>query len=97
MSSDHIDVRYVADLARMDLTDQEAEKFQEQLEAMLGYIDKLHDVNVEGVEPTSHAAPVFDRLREDIAMEGLKQSGLLNNAPESALCQVRVPRVVDAS
>ena len=65
MSSEHIDVRYIADLARIDLSDQECETFQGQLESIIGYIEKLKDVDVEGIEPTAHASPVFDRLRED--------------------------------
>ena len=96
MSSEHIDVRYVADLARIDLSDQECETFQGQLEAILGYIDKLKDVDVEGIEPTAHASPVFDRLREDASLPGLSQSDLIQNAPDSAKGQIRVPKVVDA-
>ena len=96
MSSEHIDVRYVANLARIDLSDEECSTFQGQLDAILGYIDKLNDVNVEDIEPTAHATPVFDRLREDIALPGLSQDDLLRNAPESALGQIRVPKVVDA-
>ena len=54
------------------------------------------DVDVEGIEPMAHASPVFDRLREDESRDGLNQEDLLRNAPESALGQVRVPKVVDA-
>lgn len=96
MSSKHIDVRYVANLARIDLTDEECHTFQGQLDAVLGYIEKLHDVDIEGIEPTAHATPVFDRLREDVSHPGLGQDDLLRNAPESALGQIRVPKVVDA-
>ena len=96
MSSEHIDVRYVANLARIDLSEEECTTFQGQLEAVLGYIDKLKDVDVDGIEPMAHASPVFDRLREDVARDGLNQDDLIRNAPESALGQVRVPKVVDA-
>ena len=96
MSSEHIDVRYVANLARIDLSEEECTTFQGQLEAVLGYIDKRKDVDVDGIEPMAHASPVFDRLREDVARDGLNQDDLSRNAPESALGQVRVPKVVDA-
>lgn len=96
MSSEHMDVRYIANLARIDLSDEECDTFQGQLDAILGYIEKLKNVDVEGIEPTAHAAPVFDRLREDTARPGLTQDDLLRNAPESALGQIRVPKVVDA-
>ncbi len=91
-----MDVRYVANLARIDLSNEECETFQGQLDAILGYIETLTDVDIEGIEPTAHAAPVFDRLREDQARPGLEQADLLRNAPDSALGQVRVPKVVDA-
>ena len=96
MSKENIDVRYVAGLARLDLSDDECETFQGQLEAILGYIEKLQDVDVEGIDPTAHASPVFDRLREDVSHPGLGQADLLQNAPDSGKGQIRVPKVVDA-
>ena len=94
--SEKIDVRYVANLARIELSNEECDTFQGQLDAILGFIETLTDVDVDGIEPTAHASPVFDRLREDKSRLGLKQADLLRNAPESALGQVRVPKVVDA-
>lgn len=91
---EQIDVRYVADLARMELTDDECDTFQGQLDAILGYIDQLKEVDVTGIEPTAHASPVFDRIREDVSRKGLDQDGLLENAPDQALGQIRVPKVV---
>ncbi len=91
-----MDVRYVANLARIELSDEECDTFQGQLDAIIGYIETLTDVDVEGIEPTAHASPVFDRLREDVSRPGLEQADLLRNAPESALGQIRVPIVVDA-
>ena len=96
MSSEHMDVRYVANLARIELSDEECDTFQGQLDAIIGYIETLTDVDVEGIEPTAHASPVFDRLREDVSRPGLEQDDLLRNAPESALGQIRVPKVGDA-
>ncbi len=96
MSHDAIDVRYVANLARIDLTDEEVTRFQGQLEQVLGYVEQLSKVGVDGVDATSHATPVFDRLREDVARPGIGAEAALSNAPDQALDQIRVPRVIDA-
>jgi len=96
MSSEHMDVRHIADLARIDLSDEECNTFQGQLESILGYIEKLKSADVEGIEPTAHASPVFDRLREDGSRPGLDQADFLRNAPDKALGQIRMPKVVDA-
>jgi len=96
MSSEHMNVRHIADLARIDLSNEECETFQGQLDSIIGYIETLKSVDVEGIEPTAHASPVFDRLREDASRPGLEQADLLRNAPDSALGQIRMPKVVDA-
>ena len=96
MSTEHMNVRQIADLARIDLTDEECSTFQGQLDAILGYIETLKSVDIEGIEPTAHATPVYDRLREDCSRPGLEQADLLRNAPDKALGQIRMPKVVDA-
>ena len=55
-SSGQIDVRYVAHLARMHLADDEVARLQPQLEQIVGYVHQLNELNVEGIEPTAHAA-----------------------------------------
>lgn len=92
-----MNVRQIADLARIDLSEEECETFQGQLDSIIGYIETLKNVDVEGIEPTAHASPVFDRLREDASRPGLEQADFLKNAPDSALGQIRVPKVVDPS
>jgi aspartyl-tRNA(Asn)/glutamyl-tRNA(Gln) amidotransferase subunit C len=94
MSHSHIDVRYVANLARLELSDEEVAVFQPQLEAILGHVDALKRIDVTGIEPTAHASPVFDRMRDDTPHESLPPSGLLQNAPDQSQGQVRVPKVV---
>ena len=91
-----IDVSYVASLARLDLSQAEKVTFQQQLSQIVAYVDTLAAIDVEGVEPTAHPAPVLDRMREDRARPGLTQEDLLRNAPDAALGQIRVPKVVDA-
>ena len=95
MATEHIDVRYVADLARIELTPEEEATFPKQLDEILGYIHKLSELDVEGIEPTAHASPVFDRIREDVAKPGIGRDAFLTNAPDSANDQLRVPKVIE--
>lgn len=94
MSHRHIDVRYVANLARLELSDGEVAVFQPQLEAILSHVDALMKLDVNGIEPTAHASPVFDRMREDTPHESLPPAALLQNAPDQSQGQIRVPKVV---
>ncbi len=94
--SSEIDVRYTANLARLRLTDQEVTRFQQQFGDIMRLVDTLTELNVEGVEPTAHPAPVLDVMREDEAEANLTKDRVLENAPDSALNQIRVPKVVDA-
>ena len=96
MSNDNIDVRYVANLARIEINDEEVATFQGQLEAILGYIETLKDVNVDGIDLTTHTDPNNHSLREDVSRQNLGQSDLIQNAPDNDLGQIRVPKVVDA-
>ncbi|MGJ8677534.1 MAG: Asp-tRNA(Asn)/Glu-tRNA(Gln) amidotransferase subunit GatC [Akkermansiaceae bacterium] len=96
MSNENIDVRYIANLARIDVTDEECTTFQSQLEAVLGYVESLKDANIEEIELTDETQVFTEVLREDISRNGLQQADLIRNAPDSALGQVRVPQVVDA-
>ena len=94
--SPEIDVRYTADLARLKLTDQEVARFQQQFGDILKLVDTLTKLDVEGVDPTAHPAPVLDIMREDEVEVNLMKDRVLENAPDSALNQIRVPKVVDA-
>ncbi len=89
-----IDVRYVANLARLDLDEEEIRTFQGQLGTILEYVEKLGELDLEGIEPTAYPSPVFDRMDADEPRPGLAPSALLDNAPDQASGQVRVPKVV---
>ncbi len=91
-----IDVGYVASLARLELTEEETAQFQKQLADILAFVDTLSSLEVEGVEPTAHPAPVIDCFREDESDLGLAREQFLRNAPDTAKDQVRVPKVVDS-
>lgn len=93
-SEQHINVRYVADLARLELSEEECAVFQRQLEAILGHAESLAALDVTGIEPTSYPAPVYDVMREDEPGTSLPQSSVLENAPDQAQEQIRVPKVI---
>ncbi|GAA5477408.1 Asp-tRNA(Asn)/Glu-tRNA(Gln) amidotransferase subunit GatC [Haloferula helveola] len=94
MATNHIDVRYVAGLARLELSDAECATFQPQLDAILEYAESLSKLDVEGIEPTAHPVPVYDVMREDVPDTSLPVEAVLANAPEQAQQQIRVPKVI---
>lgn len=89
------EVQHVARLARLSLTDEELERMREQLDAILAYIDTLRELDVEGVEPTSHAVPLVNVMRDDDVTPGLSQEAALANAPDRAGEFFRVPRIIE--
>ncbi|WP_269523812.1 Asp-tRNA(Asn)/Glu-tRNA(Gln) amidotransferase subunit GatC [Coraliomargarita parva] len=92
----HIDIDYVANLARIELTDEEKARLGQQLDDILGYFDKLNAVDVSGVEPMAHAHPVFNVWREgDEPGPTYSPEVLTKMAPESRDNQVVVPKVVE--
>lgn len=95
MSKELIDVNYVANLARLNLTEEESSTFQRQIEDILGYINKLEELDIDGIEPTAHAAPVYDRVREDVAKPSLERDAFLNIAPDTINDQLKVPKVIE--
>lgn len=95
MSSPNLDVRDVARLARIELTDEEATTFQSQLGRVLEYVEQLKTLDVSNVEPTAHANPVFNVLREDVSRPGLTRETALANAPHSANNLVVVTKVIE--
>jgi len=96
MASDHeIDIDRVAELARLELTPAEKEKFSRQLGDVLHHIRQLEQVDVEGVEPTAHAFPLFNVWADDVAQPGLPVAAALRNAPVQRDHMVAVPKIVD--
>ena len=92
----HIDIDYVANLARLDLSAGEKAKLGSQLDDILGYFDKLNAVDVEGVEPMAHAHRVANIWREgDQPGPTYAPEVLTKMAPESRDNQVVVPKVVE--
>ena len=89
------DVLHVARLARLALSDEEVERMRQELDGILGYIDKLRTLNTEGVEPTSHAVPLTNVMRDDEPQPSYPRDEMLKNAPDRAGELFRVPRIIE--
>lgn len=95
MAAVEIDVKYVAHLARLALTPEEEQKYGAQLGHVLGYIEKLKEVDVSGVEPTAHAIPLVNVVRPDEKCPSLTNEQALQNAPAKANGLFLVPKIVE--
>lgn len=94
--AEQIDIDYVANLARLELSEEEKETFGSQLKDILGYFEKLNAIDVEGVEPMAHAHQVYNVWREgDVPGETFGPEVLSGMAPEFRESQVVVPKVVE--
>jgi len=89
-----IDIRHLATLARLNLTLDECTKFQEQIEDILAYVDKLSQLNVDGVEPMTTALPVINVFRDDTPHGTLTRDEALRNAPDKEGAFFKVPRII---
>ncbi len=92
---DEQQVRHIAHLARLKLTDDEVAKFSDQLAAILTYIEKLSEVNTDGIEPTAHAVPMQNVFRDDVPAPSLGAEKVLANAPGKVASYFKVPKVLD--
>ena len=90
-----LDVAYVARLARINLTEEEAKIFQKQLDEVLKYVEKLRQVDVTGVDAAAHALPVFNVFRDDSSRDWFTAEQALSNAPRQANGLFVVPKVVE--
>lgn len=90
-----LDVGYVAQLARLNLTESEKTLFQKQLGDVLKYAGKLSEVDITNVEPAAHAVPVFNVFREDEPRDWFTANEALSNAPRKANDLFIVTKVVE--
>jgi len=95
MASAEIDIKYVAHLARLHLTPDEEKKLGAQLGNILGYIEKLNQLDVSGVEPTAHAVPMVNVTRPDEIRPSLPHDDALRNAPARANGLFIVPKIIE--
>ena len=88
-----LDVAYIARLARINLTDDEAKIFQKQLDAVLKYAEKIRQVDVTGIDASAHTP--FNVFREDASRDWFTAEQALSNAPREANGLFVVPKVVE--
>ena len=93
--ADQMDVAYVARLARLQLADEEVRTFGEQLQQVVAHIRKINQLDLRGIEPTSHAHPVRNVFRKDEVKPGLERDAVLANAPVHGGEQFIVPKIVE--
>lgn len=92
------DVRYVADLANLRLTDEETSRMAHDLGAIIGYIEKLNEIDTSNVEPMAQVlydAPETATLREDLERPTLSNADATRNSAVSAAGYFKVPRVIE--
>jgi aspartyl-tRNA(Asn)/glutamyl-tRNA(Gln) amidotransferase subunit C len=95
MPATDLDVKYVAHLARIQITPAEEQKLGAQLHNILGYIEKLRQLDVSNVEPTAHAVPMVNVTRPDETRPSLSNEDALRNAPARAGGLFIVPKIVE--
>ena len=95
MATGDFDVNYVAQLARLKLSPDEQQQLGAQLGDILGYIEKLKEVDVSGVEPTAHPFPLVNITRPDETRPSLPHEEAMRNAPQTNSGLFVVPKIVE--
>jgi aspartyl-tRNA(Asn)/glutamyl-tRNA(Gln) amidotransferase subunit C len=95
MASSDFDIKYIAHLARIELSPDEEKKLASQVANILGYIEKLNELDVSNVKPTAHAVPLINVTRPDQTGPSLSQQDALRNAPAKANGLFIVPKIVE--
>ena len=95
MTKQDIDVARICELANIELSAEELVKFQEQLGAIVGYVQKIAEVDVSGIEPTVHGQLITNVFREDTPRTSLERETVLKNAPQRIENEFKVPRIVE--
>ena len=90
-----MDLSRAVKLARIELTPEEEQRLAPQLGEVLQYVKKLNELDVSDVEPTAHATPLSNVMREDEPRESLSQEDALRNAPKTANGLFVVPKIVE--
>jgi aspartyl-tRNA(Asn)/glutamyl-tRNA(Gln) amidotransferase subunit C len=89
------EVEQVARLGRLELTEDEKERMTAQLDAILGYMEKLNALDTSQVEPTTTVIPMVSVMRDDVVRPSLDREEALANAPDRADAFFRVPRIIE--
>lgn len=94
MSITKNDVIHVAGLARLGLNDDETQKYEKELNDVLNFMEKLNELNTEGIEPTSHVLDIHNVFRQDVVEESLNVEDVLANAPDRDEDYFKVPSIL---
>ena len=94
---DEAQVRKVAKLSRLELTEAEVEEFTGQLSAILDYVEKMNELDTGNIEPLAHCLPISNVFRQDCAKESLGTEKTLANAPQRDGEFFKVPKILDDS
>ncbi|MFS0784496.1 Asp-tRNA(Asn)/Glu-tRNA(Gln) amidotransferase subunit GatC [Bacillus sp. 1P06AnD] len=89
------EVKHVAHLARLAVTEDEAEEMRKELDAIITFAEQLNELDTTGVKPTSHVLDMVNVLREDKAEKGLPVEEVMKNAPDHKDGLIRVPAIMD--
>lgn len=89
------DVKHIARLSRLSLSDEETETFCSQLNTIIEYVEQLNSLNTGNTEPTSHVIPLNNVMRDDIPAASLSVEEALKNAPDSTEKFYRVPKIIE--
>ena len=95
MSLTREQVQHVAKLARLSLSDEEVATFTGQMADILAYVEKLNELNTDGIVPTSHVVPMENSIREDLVRPSIGVDHALANAPDRVEGFFRVPKVIE--
>lgn len=95
MSVDAATIRRIARLSRIELPEADVPAMQGEINAILGFVEQLGEVNVEGVEAMTSVTPMALKMREDVVTDGEKAALVTANAPQSEDNYFLVPKVVE--
>ena len=90
-----IDLRHIARLSRLHLTEEEIKFFETQVGQILSFVDKLKEVNVDGIEPTSHPLSLNNVFRKDEVKSSLPIEDFLNHSPRARGRFFEVPKIIE--
>ncbi|MEP0071358.1 MAG: Asp-tRNA(Asn)/Glu-tRNA(Gln) amidotransferase subunit GatC [Marinomonas sp.] len=95
MSINKQDVQKIAHLARLALTEEDADQYQNSLSSVLSLVEQMQSIDTDGVEPLSNPLEMTQRLRDDVVTEDNQRDAFLANAPQSEAGLFLVPKVID--
>lgn len=95
MAATDVDIKYIAHLARIEITPEEEKNLRDKLGNIITFIEKLKELDVANVEPTAHAVPMVNVTRTDEVAPSLPHEEAMRNAPASANGLFVVPKIVE--